>query len=193
MTIPTIVRTTSTTKEEYDEQLLTSNFASHKKALLFYAFSRLNDPMMSEDLVQDTFTKAWSYLMRGGEVGSMEAFLYHILKGLIIDEYRKRKATSLDVLIQKGFDPGIDSSMRTIDVFDGKIAVNLIKILPKNYRKIMRMKYLEGLSLKEISEVTGQTKNTIAVQMHRGLKKLRFLYEQASQKHSLNLQKVILA
>ncbi len=40
----------------------------------------------------------------------------------------------------------------------------------------MRMRFVKTLSLKEISLITGQTKNTIAVQIHRGLEKLKILY-----------------
>ncbi len=39
------------------------------------------------------------------------------------------------------------------------------------------MKYMQDLSLKEISILTGQSKNTIAVQLHRGLEKLKILYK----------------
>lgn len=52
----------------------------------------------------------------------------------------------------------------------------LIACLPQKYIKIMRMRYIQDLSLKEISLITGQSKNTIAVQVHRGLNKLRLLY-----------------
>jgi DNA-directed RNA polymerase specialized sigma24 family protein len=42
----------------------------------------------------------------------------------------------------------------------------------------MRMRYVQDLSLKEMSLLTGQTENTVAVQAHRGLAKLRVLYEE---------------
>jgi len=41
----------------------------------------------------------------------------------------------------------------------------------------MQMKYVQNLSLTEMSLLTGQTKNTIAVQAHRGLEKLKDLYD----------------
>jgi DNA-directed RNA polymerase specialized sigma24 family protein len=41
------------------------------------------------------------------------------------------------------------------------------------------MKYGRGMSYQEISETTGQSKNTTAVQVHRGLEKLKVLYEPA--------------
>lgn len=53
----------------------------------------------------------------------------------------------------------------------------LIQRLPEIYRQVMRMRYVQGLSLKEMALITGQTKNAIAVQLHRGLGKLRVIYE----------------
>ena len=109
----------------------------------------------------------------------MKAFLYHVLNGLIIDEYRKQKATSLDTLIEKGFEPGVDDSEKLLNIFDGKAALLLIGQLPEKYQKVIRMRYVRLLSLKEISLITGESKNTIAVQIHRGLFKLKLLYNHA--------------
>lgn len=109
----------------------------------------------------------------------MKAFLYHILNNLIIDEYRKHKTTSLDVLIEKGFEPVSNDSERIFNMLDGKAALLLIQRLPVAYQKVMRMRFVQDLSLQEMSLITGQTKNTIAVQVHRGLAKLRILYNPA--------------
>lgn len=166
-----------TTKEqETQRETLTAAHHSYEKGMNKYAFFKTHDKTTGEDMVQDTFMKTWSYLIRGGKIDIMKAFLYHILNNLIIDQYRKRKTVSLDVLLEKGFDPGIDDSTRLLDVFDGKAALRLIARLPEKYKQVMRMKYVQFLSIKEISILTGRSKNTIAVQAHRGLAKLRLLY-----------------
>ena len=53
----------------------------------------------------------------------------------------------------------------------------MISLLPKKYRQLMRMKYVKSMSLGEMSEVVGQSKNTIAVQINRGLTKLKKIYD----------------
>jgi RNA polymerase sigma-70 factor (ECF subfamily) len=106
----------------------------------------------------------------------MKAFLYHILNNLIVDEYRKRKTVSLDNLLENGFEPSTVASGRLIDVLDGKAALVLIERLPETYRKVMHMRYVQDLSIEEMSIITGQSKNSIAVQAHRGLEKLKLLY-----------------
>ncbi len=148
------------------------------KGLHSYASFKVSSPSLSEDLVQDTFIKTWGYLVKGGEITRMKAFLYHVLNGLIIDEYRKKKATSLDVLLEKGFEPASDTSKQLENLFDGEVAIVLIKKLPKTYQRVIHMRYVEDLSLEEMAEITGKTKNTMAVHAHRGMEKLRELYNQ---------------
>jgi RNA polymerase sigma-70 factor (ECF subfamily) len=163
------------------QDILTKAHNDFDKGLNARAFYKVNNHGVSGDLVQDTFIKTWSYLVKGGKIDTMKAFLYHILNNLIIDQYRKHKTTSLDVLLEKGFEPStdeIDEQEHSFNILEGKNAFFLIKKLPKTYQKVMRMRYVQDLSLKEISLVTGQSKNSVAVQIHRGLVKLRVSYKQ---------------
>ncbi len=159
--------------------LFTLAHQDYQKGMNTYASFKVSNVALSEDLVQDTFIKTWSYLAKGGDINKMKAFLYHVLNGLIIDEYRKRKVSSLDVLLEGGFEVSNNETDVLIEKFDGKIAVELISKLPKEYQKVMRMRYIQDLSLLEMSKITGKTKNSIAVHAHRGLEKLRILYNHA--------------
>ncbi len=148
----------------------------YEKMLLAHAYFKTHNMETSEDIVQDTFMKAWNYMLKGGKILMMKAFLYHILNNRIVDEYRKHKTTSLEVLLEKGFEPNVDNSERLLDNLDGKTALLLIEQIPPSYQEIIRMKYLQDLSLKEMSLATGMSKNTIAVKVHRGLEKIKMLY-----------------
>jgi len=166
-----------TPKQETQRQgVFATAHRDFSKGLNSHAFFKVHDHTLGEDLVQDTFLKTWSYLVKGGKIDVMKAFLYHILNNLIIDEYRKHKTTSLDILIEKGFEPSDNDSEHYFNTLDGKATLLLIQRLPATYQKVMRMKFVQDLSLKEMSLITGQTKNTMAVQVHRGLAKLRLLY-----------------
>jgi RNA polymerase sigma-70 factor (ECF subfamily) len=148
----------------------------YKKSLNSHAFAKMHDSTLSEDLVQQAFMKTWIYLAKGGKIDLMKAFLFHVLNNLIVDEYRKHKTSSLDAIMEKGFEPKINNNKCLNDYIDGKAAMLLIDKLPDKYKKIMRMRYIQNLSLEEIQLITGQSKNSIAVQAHRGLDKLRLLY-----------------
>jgi RNA polymerase sigma factor (sigma-70 family) len=174
-----------TQKEEIKQRaLLATAHLDFEKGLNLHAFFKVNDHSVGEDLVQDTFVKTWKYLVKGGKIDIMKAFLYHVLNNLIIDQYRKHKTASLDALIDKGFDLSTGDTQNLFNVLDGKAAVLLIKDLPKSYQKVMRMRYIQELTLTEMAFITGLTKNTVAVHSHRGLEKLKILYnkQQASLK-----------
>lgn len=156
--------------------IFTSGHQSFNRGLNLYARSKISDQLTSEDLVEDTFMKTWMYLIKGGKIDMMKSFLYHILNNLIVDEYRKHKTLSLDAtLIKSGIEPtALDLNLS--EKLDGKMIFFLLHELPEPYKKIINMRYIKDLSLTEMSLITGQTKNTIAVQVHRGLAKLKILY-----------------
>ncbi len=163
-------------KEAKQRAVLTLAHQTHEKALNSHAFFKIHNHAIGEDMVQETFMKTWVYLAKGGKIDTMKAFLYHILNNLIVDEYRKRKNASLEVLIEKGYEPSTDTSERMFNMIDGKTAILLIARLPLAYQKVMRMRYVQDLSLAEMSLITGKSKNSMAVQVHRGLEKLKVLY-----------------
>jgi RNA polymerase sigma-70 factor (ECF subfamily) len=161
---------------------MTTAHSSFEGALLRRARFKTNDSELSEDLVQTTFLKTLVYLQRGGKIDLMRSFLNHVLNDLIIDEYRyrKNKTVSLDVLLENGFEPSDKDFEKYINVLDGKGIVLLIPQLSKKYELVIRLRYLKGLSLQEMAHITGQSENTVAVQVHRGLIKLKKLYEDHS-------------
>lgn len=158
-------------------EIFTTAFEKYMKELRASAIYKVHDPALADDLVQDTFMKTWMYLSKGGRIKMMRAFLYHVLNNLVVDEYRrqKNKAQSLDDLAENGYEPGEDESKRLYDFIDGETAFSSINRLPVKYQNVLRMRYAQGLSLKEVSSIFGQSKNTIAVQTYRGLVGLRRL------------------
>ncbi len=166
------------TKQIVQEQMFTLAYKQYEKDLKWYAFLKLGDHAISQDLVQNTFMKAWNYVVSGGQIYMMKSFLYRILKHLIIDEYRKHKTESLDKMIEKRDfqEPGIAHHEHLADIFDGKVVSSLIEKLPDKFREIMHLRYMKDLSIEEISLTTGNSKNAVAVQAYRGRQKLKLLY-----------------
>lgn len=170
------------------KQLITANaetvetfqqaYNMYKKVLATHAYYKINDSMISEDLVQETYLKTWAYLVKGGKIEKMKAFLYHVLNNLIVDQYRKHKETSLDFLLEKGYEPDFNNSDALTNILDGRSAFILIEKLPESYKEVMKMKYVQDLSLEEMALITGKSRNTLAVRLHRGTQKLKALYEE---------------
>lgn len=163
--------------EEDLKQLFIKAYDEHSDALFRHCLFRLSDREKSIDIVQDTFTKTWVYISLGKKVGNMRAFLYKTLNNLIIDEYRRKKHISLDFLNDDGFDPHFEETTTIEEKLDGSIALSLLRQLPDQYKDILFMKYVNGLDIAEIAEITGESSNTIAVRIHRGINKLRELFK----------------
>jgi len=75
-------------------------------ALFRHSFFRVSNKEVALDMVQDAFMKTWNHIVGGKIIENYKAFLYHVMNNLIIDYYRKSKSSSLDVLLDDGFDPG---------------------------------------------------------------------------------------
>lgn len=155
--------------------LFTDAYMEYSHELRRRAHSMLSDREMCEDIVQDVFVRMWMYMMRGGKIDKVRAFLHHVLVNLVFDSYRKRKTSSLESLLERGYEPSIDDTERWFNVIDGRTALKMINRLPRSYKEVLRNTYARNLSYGEISSMTGLSRNTIAVQVHRGLVKLKSL------------------
>ncbi|HEY4494023.1 MAG TPA: RNA polymerase sigma factor [Candidatus Paceibacterota bacterium] len=148
----------------------------YQDALFRYSFFKISDRETAKDLVADTFMKVWSYMARGGEIENIRAFFYRTLNNLIIDEYRRKKPISLSKLSEAGFDPVFEDPHDTIDQLDGERAIKMLNRIPEEYKDVIMMKYVEELTLKEIGEIIGSSENAVAVKIHRGIKKMKDIW-----------------
>ena len=170
-----------------EERFLTA-FEEYGDALFRHAFIRISDRERAIDLVHDTYTKVWAYLRSGHEVESFRPFLYKVLNNLIVDEYRKRRESSLDALLavegvsEGSFDELIEDKTESIAAtLDGRQAFELLDQLPDEYREVVTLRFVDGLGPKEIAELIEETENVVSVRLHRALKALRAAIEARDQ------------
>ncbi len=155
-------------------------FDEYNDALFRHAYLRVSNREKAIDLVHDAFTKVWSYIREGYEIDSFRPFLYKVLNNLIIDEYRKRKESSLDALLEmEGVDEGSfdelsESSVEMLAAtIDGRKAFELLEELPDQYREVIILRFVDELGPREISQLIEESENVVSVRIHRGLKLLR--------------------
>lgn len=142
-------------------------------AIFRHCYFRIGDRERAKDLMQDTFTKSWKYISEGAEVSNLKAFLYRVANNLIIDEYRKKKESSLDTMMADGFDPGFDDRNKNELAIDVKQVIGVVNKLDEKYREPVLMRYIDELSPKEIANIIGESENNVSVRIHRGLKQLK--------------------
>ncbi|HVU75883.1 MAG TPA: RNA polymerase sigma factor [Candidatus Paceibacterota bacterium] len=160
-------------------------FEKHSDELFRHASLRLSNRERALEITQETFLKAWEFLGRGEVIREYRPFLFRTLNNLVIDEYRKKKSTSLDAMME-------DQETATLveghllrdetDIFeeaatqyDAKRVLEVVEDLPENYRTVIVLRYVDGFSPSEIAEHIGETENAVSVRLHRGMRKLRDL------------------
>lgn len=175
------------------EERFLEAFEDYGDALFRHAYVRLSDREKAIDLVHDTFTKVWSYVRSGQEIDSFRPFLYKVLNNLIIDEYRKRKESSLDAMLEKegvtegSFDELVENSTEALAAtIDGRQAFELLEVLPDEYREVIALRFIDGLGPKEISELIEESENIVSVRLHRALKALRAAMESEAERREEN-------
>lgn len=167
------------------EKQFLESYKAHTDALFRYCYLKVSDRELAKDLLQDVFMRAWQYIQKGHVVDNMKSFLYTTARNAVIDEYRKKKPTSLDNIRDKGFDVAFDDHSRVEDVIDGEHALALLSAIPEKYKDAIYMQYVEGLTIGEIAAITGESENNISVRIHRGLQKLREILRE-EEKNSLS-------
>ncbi|MES3005486.1 MAG: RNA polymerase sigma factor [Patescibacteria group bacterium] len=177
-------RTAGATTEEINNQKdrFSKIYEEHADAVFRFASYKLSDREKAKDIVQESFVKLWEYMSSDETVDNPKALLFRIASNSIVDNYRKHKDISLDVLTSDGFDPADHSQAeRIVEQSEGKIALKLLNKLEEPLRDLLLMRYVDGLSVKEIAEIQKERENTVSVRLHRAMKELRELFEQNSE------------
>jgi RNA polymerase sigma-70 factor, ECF subfamily len=168
-------------KKTHEESFLAA-FDEHADALFRHAAFRLSDREKAKDLTQDTFIKAWEYLREGGEVREWKSFLYRILHNAIIDEYRRKKSRSLDALVEEHSPTVIaglsfDGHHEIETAVDESILIErvreLIPTLGEAEQTALTLRYIDGLSPRDIAQILGVSENVASVRIHRAVEHLK--------------------
>lgn len=156
-------------------------YDAHADAIFRHCYFRLSDREKALDVTQETFTRAWDYLVKGKEIQNFKPFLYRIASNLIVEEYRKHKNVSLDAMLEEEAAGervitelgDTEWQERLIDRLDGAKALQAMSKLPEHYREVLTLRFVDGLSPKEIALFLEERENTISVRIHRALKDLK--------------------
>lgn len=161
------------------------------RTLYIYAFRILKNQAGAEDAVQEIFLKLWKMNTQPGEYKSIDALATTMIKNHCIDQLRKRKFTGSEGIDSFSLHPAAEPSpheqlerSETILILD-----RIIGRLPENYRELIQLRDIEGLSYEEISEKTQININALRVNLSRARKIVRnefikFSNEQTGNKKS---------
>ncbi len=131
-----------------------------------YCYFKVQNSTLAEDLTQETFLKFFSqssYISRGKPL----AYLYTIAKNLCIDTYTKQEMLLLDEDIP---------SENTLEDLETSITIKqAISALPGDLQELVFLRFVNELSMMEISSITGFSRFSIYRKINNALNKLKLI------------------
>ena len=134
----------------------------HERLVRALARSAVRDEHAAEDLVQETFWRAWRSLGNLRDPSKVKAWLCALCRNAALDflrRRRRRETEELDVdIAAPEAREGPDLAARVGRIVDG---------LREDYRQIMVLHYVEQLSYEQIAESLGMTTGAVGEKLHR--------------------------
>ena len=156
-----------------------------------YHFS--NNKAEAEDITQETFVKVWKNIKKFDGERSFKTWVFSIAKNTAIDYFRKKKNVPFSFLDNEETgtefadtvrdETPLQDELSDLSMMKDKLGV-AIKSLPEIYKNIIFLRYTEDLTFEEISEVYGESINTVKSRYRRGMVALKKVINKMHQKRS---------
>jgi RNA polymerase sigma-70 factor (ECF subfamily) len=160
-------------KNRATERLFMEMHGSFSEEIFRFCLSKTRNRDLALDITQETFMKTWDYLRNGKSIDMARAFLYRIARNLIIDHSRKKQSLSLDAMFNDeapAEDVPDTSMIPDGSTLDRQIMINKLKELPEQHFEILSLRFIQELTIPEISKIYKESENTISVRIHRAIK-----------------------
>lgn len=133
-----------------------------------FIINRINDPIATEDILQDVLLKAFRHLHTVNDKEKVRSWMYQITRNTIVDYYRQRDqrnlnaALSLDETTEDGIKSGLASCL-----------IPMIKQLSQPYQQALMLSEIEGLTQKEVAQKQEVSLSGAKSRIQRGRKMLK--------------------
>jgi RNA polymerase sigma-70 factor (ECF subfamily) len=147
----------------------------HESALRVYLKARFPGIADHDDLVQETYTRLLRARM-GGSIRHTRTFLFTTARNAAIDILRRRRARPVAVIPESDaacvLDEARASAPELLHYEQGlRILTDALHALPERCRQALVLRYLEGLSYREIADRMEISQETVKTQLAKGLRR----------------------
>lgn len=151
------------------EETLTQYLVDNQTGFYRLAYSILKNPDEALDAVQTAVCRALERQDSLRDVGAVRTWFYRILVNACRDALRQR---GREFPFPEGLEPSGEDPEPTDDTLRQRVDA-----LPPEVGVVIKLRFYEEMTLKEISRITGQNLNTVKSRLYAGLKKLRIAME----------------
>lgn len=156
-------------------------FADHSDAVFRYLVYRLNDKERAMELTQEVFMNTWRHLRSGKPIEYEKTFLFKVARNLFINEIRTDKTTtSLEKLQDTSYAEPADTTPSPETYSTHTELLSFLEHIADTYKEVLILRYIEGMSVKDIANLLEEKETNISMRIKRGLEKLRTLYSPKS-------------
>ena len=169
-------------------------FLRHKKRIFNYINSKVSDVDVSNDILQETFIKVFKIIKKGSynEQGKFLPWVLRISHNLVMDHFRKEKRSKIiyekDLYNTFSNIKSSENSLKENIISDktlSKTLSSMINTLPDSQKEIVKLRFFENLSFREIAEINNISINTALGRVRYSLNNLRKSMDKSSIKIEL--------
>ena len=171
----------------------------HMSALYSAALRMTRNPADAEDLLQETYLKAYRSYGTFQEGTNLKAWLYRILTNTYINAYRAKKRRPEQTDVEDVEDlylyhrlggleaaaAGRSAEEEVLERFTDDDVKSALESLPENFRMAVLLADVEGFSYKEIAEIMDVPIGTVMSRLHRGRRALQKALHDFGMSHGL--------
>ena len=171
-----IVKRIYSDTEKY--QIFNKEFMPHIDAMYNFAYRLTNDEDDANDLIQDTYLKAFRFINSFQEGTNAKAWLFRILKNSFINDYRKKSKEPSKVDYQEvetvynsvedaEFESTTDLRLESVQDMIGDEVALALNGLPIDFRTVIILCDIEGFTYEEMAKILDIPIGTVRSRLHR--------------------------
>lgn len=157
-----------------DEAFIRALYEEHSRWLITYAVRATGDRRLAEDLVQETFLRAWRHPESFTRDTEANGWLYTVLRNLIFDRARSQAVRPAEIPMA-GDSPSatlVQPNHAQTSV-DSIVVYQAVSRLSEHQRRVLYELYFQGRTSAEAAAVLGVPEGTVKSRTHSALQALR--------------------